>query len=145
MGLSLLKSGRSRSSCGLQLDPLFGGHDQMAWDRPWDTEKLCSHAPRVALENLALRQQLAMWKARQPRPQLAATDRIFWVMLSVRTTCRSCAQVARARRVQVIGGGWGARCRASFFHRCEDGSALGLQQHHDDLAGSVLLALRPTT
>src|SRR2546428_6346578 len=104
----------------------------MAWDRPWDTEKLCSHAPRVALENLALRQQLAVWKARQPRPQLAATDRIFWVMLSVRTTCRSCAQVARARRVQVIGGGWGARCRASFFHRREGGSALGLQQHHDE-------------
>jgi len=36
----------------------------------------------LALENLALRQQLAVWKARQPRPQLAATDRIFWVVLS---------------------------------------------------------------
>jgi hypothetical protein len=29
----------------------------------------------LALENLALRQQLAVWKARQPRPQLTATDR----------------------------------------------------------------------
>ena len=34
------------------------------------------------MENLALRQQLAVWKARQPRPQLTAMDRMFWVMLS---------------------------------------------------------------
>src|SRR5882672_9317229 len=95
----------------------------------------------LALENLALRQQLAVWKARQPRPRLAATDRIFRVMLSVRTTCRSCAQVARARRVQLIGGGWGARRRASFFHRREDGSALGLQQHHDEPGRNVCPAL----
>ena len=33
----------------------------------------------LALENLALRQQLAVWKAREPRPRLAAADRIFWV------------------------------------------------------------------
>ena len=33
----------------------------------------------LALENLALRQQLAVWKARQPRPRLAALDRMFWV------------------------------------------------------------------
>jgi transposase InsO family protein len=36
----------------------------------------------LALENLALRQQVAVCKARHPRPQLTATDRIFWVMLS---------------------------------------------------------------
>src|SRR2546430_2298156 len=36
----------------------------------------------LALENLALRQQLAVWKARQPRPRLTAMDRIFWVVLS---------------------------------------------------------------
>src|SRR6059036_1428934 len=36
----------------------------------------------LALENLALRQQLAVWKACQPRPQLTAMDRIFWVVLS---------------------------------------------------------------
>jgi hypothetical protein len=34
----------------------------------------------LALENLALRQQLAVWKARQPRPQLRATDRIFFLI-----------------------------------------------------------------
>src|SRR5687767_9735740 len=32
----------------------------------------------LALENLALRQQVAVWKVRQPRPQLTATDRLFW-------------------------------------------------------------------
>jgi hypothetical protein len=36
----------------------------------------------LALENLALRQQVAVWKARQPRPRLTAMDRIFWVLLS---------------------------------------------------------------
>src|SRR5689334_18619712 len=36
----------------------------------------------LALENLALRQQLAVWKARQPRPRLTEIDRIFWVLLS---------------------------------------------------------------
>jgi putative transposase len=36
----------------------------------------------LALENLALRQQLAVWKARQPRPRLTESDRIFWVLLS---------------------------------------------------------------
>src|SRR5882672_2934932 len=36
----------------------------------------------LALENLALRQQLAVWKAREPRPRLTALDRIFWVVLS---------------------------------------------------------------
>jgi transposase InsO family protein len=36
----------------------------------------------LGLENLALRQQLAGWKARQPRPRLTALDRIFWVLLS---------------------------------------------------------------
>ena len=36
----------------------------------------------LALENLVLRQQLAVWKARQPRPRLTALDRIFWVVLA---------------------------------------------------------------
>jgi len=36
----------------------------------------------LALENLVLRQQLAVWKARQPRPRLTAVDRVFWVLLS---------------------------------------------------------------
>src|SRR5256885_12103868 len=37
---------------------------------------------KLALENLALRQQLAVWKVRWPRPRLTAMDRIFWVVLS---------------------------------------------------------------
>src|SRR5437899_302976 len=36
----------------------------------------------LALENLALRQQLAVWKVSRPRPRLTAMDRIFWVILS---------------------------------------------------------------
>src|SRR2546425_13112292 len=36
----------------------------------------------LALENLALRQQLAVWKRREPRPRLTALDRIFRVVLS---------------------------------------------------------------
>src|SRR6266446_1537435 len=36
----------------------------------------------LALENLALRQQLSVWKARQPRPRLTEMDRLFWGVLS---------------------------------------------------------------
>jgi hypothetical protein len=33
------------------------------------------------LENLALRQQLAVFKQKHPQPRFAATDRLFWVIL----------------------------------------------------------------
>ncbi len=36
----------------------------------------------LALENLALRQQLAILRRRTKRPQLTKTDRAFWVALS---------------------------------------------------------------
>ncbi len=36
----------------------------------------------LALENLALRQQLAVMKRQRPRPRLRGTDRLFWVWLS---------------------------------------------------------------
>lgn len=36
----------------------------------------------LALENLALRQQLAVLKRNQPRPRLRQSDRWFWVWLS---------------------------------------------------------------
>ena len=36
----------------------------------------------LALENLALRQQLAALKARQTRPRLTRADRLFWFFLS---------------------------------------------------------------
>ena len=32
-------------------------------------------------ENLALRQQLALFKQKQPRPKLRPADRVFWVLL----------------------------------------------------------------
>jgi len=35
----------------------------------------------LALENLALRQQLAVFKHRYPRPRLRDSDRLFWVLL----------------------------------------------------------------
>src|SRR6202022_258473 len=34
----------------------------------------------LLLENLVLRQQLAVLKRRHPRPRLAAFDRLFWVL-----------------------------------------------------------------
>ena len=36
----------------------------------------------LAIENLALRQQLAILKHRHPRPRLTDADRLFWVVLS---------------------------------------------------------------
>src|SRR2546422_8644559 len=44
---------------------------------------LRSHAD-LALENLALRQQLALLRRRSKRPQLGRLDRAFWVLLSKR-------------------------------------------------------------
>src|SRR5437773_1788657 len=47
------------------------------------TVRSCLRTHRdLALENLALRQQLAVWKAREPRPRLTEMDRIFWIFLS---------------------------------------------------------------
>ena len=46
------------------LRALFGGHRQ------------------PALENLALRQQLAVYKRMMTRPRLRRTDRLFWVGLA---------------------------------------------------------------
>src|SRR5438128_11320451 len=48
----------------------------------WTLRSTIRTQRELALENLALRQQVAVWKVRQPRPQLTATDRIFWVVLS---------------------------------------------------------------
>ena len=36
---------------------------------------------RLALEVVALRQQLAVWKRKQPRPKLQRLDRLFWITL----------------------------------------------------------------
>ena len=46
------------------LPVLFGGHRQLA------------------LENLALRQQLAVYKRTVSRPPLRRTDQLFWVALA---------------------------------------------------------------
>ncbi len=35
----------------------------------------------LALENLALRQQLAMYRRARPRPAVRGSDRLFWVSL----------------------------------------------------------------
>ncbi len=35
----------------------------------------------LALENLVLRQQLAIWKRHKRRPQIRTKDRLFWIML----------------------------------------------------------------
>src|SRR5438309_12098781 len=49
----------------LRLFPfLFGGHRQLA------------------VENLALRQQLAVYKRTTARPKLRPTDRLFWIWLA---------------------------------------------------------------
>jgi hypothetical protein len=61
------------------------------------TLRSCLRAHReLSLENLALRQQLAVWKARQP----AEVDRLFWVLLSrLWTSSRHSLQVVRPETV----------------------------------------------
>src|SRR5213593_3840518 len=43
---------------------------------------LCGGHRRLAIENLALRQQLTVYKRTTPRPRLRTTDRLFWVGLA---------------------------------------------------------------
>jgi putative transposase len=75
----------------------------------------------LALENLALRQQLAVCKARQPRPRLTEIDRIFWVLLSrLWTSWRHSLLVVRPQTVV----GWhrqGFRCYWAWKSRRRSG------------------------
>ena len=43
---------------------------------------LCGGHRQIALENFALRQQLAVYKRTVTRPKLRATDRPFWASLA---------------------------------------------------------------
>ena len=43
---------------------------------------LCGGHRQLALENLALRHQLAVYKRTVPRPRLRRTDRLLWVWLA---------------------------------------------------------------
>jgi hypothetical protein len=43
---------------------------------------LCGGHRQLALENLALRQQLAVYKRTLPRPKLGTVDRLLWVWLA---------------------------------------------------------------
>ena len=45
-------------------------------------QSLLKSRRQLALENLALRQQLAMLKPSVKRPQLSPADRLFWVLFS---------------------------------------------------------------
>ena len=49
----------------------------------WFGVLLCLFRSRqtVMIENLALRQQLAVFKRRRRRPRLATMDKLFWVIL----------------------------------------------------------------
>src|SRR5438132_399345 len=81
--LSPLKTRRSRFSCVLRTDRAIWPVMVRWLGILLGTLRSTVRTHReLALENLALRQQLAVWKARQPRPQLTAMDRMFWVVLS---------------------------------------------------------------
>jgi putative transposase len=59
-----------------------------------------SNTSRVGAGEPCTSQQLAVWKVRKPRPQLRATDRIFWVVLSrLWTNWRSSLQLVRPETV----------------------------------------------
>jgi len=73
----------------------------MAWEILIGTLRATFRTHReLALENLALRQRLAVWKVRRPRPPLTVMDRIFWVILSRRwKSWRSSLWVVRPETV----------------------------------------------
>ena len=66
----------------------------------------------LALENLALRQQLAMFKQSGKRPRVSPTDRLFWVLLS--------KYVEGWRTILVVGrvdASFRPDCSATFHYR----------------------------
>ena len=56
---------------------------------------------RLALEIVALRQQLAVFKRKQPRPRLNRLDRLFWVALPVFGLGR-CSHSGQTRNSAVV-------------------------------------------
>src|SRR5437899_10180279 len=76
----------------------------------------------LALENLALRQQLAVWKARQPGPRLTEMDRIFWIVVSrLWKNWRSSLQVVRLEPVVW----WHRRGFRLYWHGRVDADGVG--------------------
>jgi len=76
----------------------------------------------LALENLALRQQLAVWKARQPRPGLTEMDRVFWIVVArLWKNWRSSLQVVRPETVVR----WHRRASGSTGHGRVDADGVG--------------------
>jgi hypothetical protein len=65
----------------------------------------------LVVENLVLRQQLAVLRRRTPRPRLRPIDRIFWVLLS-RVWSRWADSLAIVKPATVIG--WHRRGFARF-------------------------------
>ncbi len=54
----------------------------MAGNTRWTLRSALRSQQELALENLALRHQLAAVKLRRPRPRLTDADRMFWVLMS---------------------------------------------------------------
>src|SRR5256712_1046381 len=108
---------------------------------------LCGAHRHVALENLALRHQLAVYKKRVPRPKVRRSDRLFWVVLSQKrrrchrrtvwgdTMTRACLQPAHTLcldHVLVLRESHLRRILArsfSYYHRAR--THLGLDLHPD--------------
>src|SRR5437899_7980526 len=79
----------------------------------------------LALENLALRQQLTVWKARQPRPRLTERDRIFWIVLArLWKNWRSSLQVVRPEMELTRFGGHPMVGAERSVHDAEEPSAV---------------------
>src|SRR2546422_7335130 len=99
--VSLLKTRPSRFSCVLRTDQAIRPVMVRWLGILLGTLRSTVRTHReLTLENLALRQQLAVWKALQPRPRVTATDRIFWVALSrLWKSWRNSLQVVRPETV----------------------------------------------
>src|SRR6266446_6660599 len=59
---------------------------------------ICGGHQAIVLENLALRQQLAVLTRTVKRPQLRSTDRLFWILLAKGWQDWRSALIARAKR-----------------------------------------------
>src|SRR5207249_8022924 len=91
---------RTSSTIRCRNSGAYGGWLFGSVDLPFRPNDGVSTKPGQRQENLALRQQVAVWKVRQARPQLRATDRLFWVvLLRLWKNWRSALQVVRPETV----------------------------------------------
>jgi transposase InsO family protein len=100
----------------------------------WLLRALLARRKDLVLENLALRQQLALYQRRRPRPRARPIDRLFWVGLS-RLWGGWCSALAAFQPETVLR--WHRLGFRLYWHRKSRGRSAGRPPLRADVAGLI--------